>query len=328
VSGAGVVGRPCAERSIFGAAAGDAAIGEPPKRPLSAGRAVGWSPLALSPLTLDHHLVSGVARLAAALQRRAGLPTRPAGRRPPLSRITTSPKVWWMSMPVTRRIGAFLSVPTTGAAGRHDTCGSARAAQPGESQKRPSTNPSPKRIAYIGPPAPSCSRRLCRGGSQHTPPARKPTAGPWATITSYRLRTLSRALSPPSAIEPFAPRARCRSRPQNSWCLLWSGGLEKIAQTEWRKPVAARHRRRHVHRTASLNPTLQKAAPPDRASSAKVRHGARLASLRRCGPAPCKPFEGGEQHKALRRKHHQSGKHQIGLPAAVRHQHQIAQPAR
>ena len=57
--------------------------------------------------------------------------------------------------------------------GRHDTYGSARAAQPGESQRRPATNASSKLIQCNGLPAPSCSRSLCPGCSQHTPPAGK-----------------------------------------------------------------------------------------------------------------------------------------------------------
>lgn len=58
---------------------------------------------------------------------------------------------------------------TTGAAGRHDNYGSALSAQPGESQRRPATNPSSKLIVRDGLPAPSCSRCLCPGCSQHTP---------------------------------------------------------------------------------------------------------------------------------------------------------------
>jgi hypothetical protein len=89
-----------------------------------------------------------------------------------ISQITTSPKVRWMSMPMTRRIRASLIAMTTGAAGRHNTYGSARAAQPGESQRRPATNASSKLMMYIGLPAPSCSRSLCPGCSQHTPTAK------------------------------------------------------------------------------------------------------------------------------------------------------------
>jgi hypothetical protein len=83
-----------------------------------------------------------------------------------------------------------LSLPmTTGAAGRHDNYGSALSAQPGESQRRPATNPSSKLIVRDGlpplgssdfvagtlpaPPAPSCSRCLCPGCSQHTPQSEK-----------------------------------------------------------------------------------------------------------------------------------------------------------
>lgn len=60
-----------------------------------------------------------------------------------------------------------------GAAGRHDTYGSARAAQTGESQRRPATNASSKLIQCVGLPAPLCSRSLCPGCSQQTPPTEK-----------------------------------------------------------------------------------------------------------------------------------------------------------
>jgi hypothetical protein len=59
-----------------------------------------------------------------------------------------------------------------GSGGRHDTYGSAGAAQPGESPRRPATNASSKLIEYNGLPAPSCSRSLCPECSQHTPSAR------------------------------------------------------------------------------------------------------------------------------------------------------------
>ena len=61
-----------------------------------------------------------------------------------------------------------------GSGGRHDTYGFALSAQPGESQRRPATNPSSQLIVCIGLPAPSCSRCLCPGWSHHTPRPRKP----------------------------------------------------------------------------------------------------------------------------------------------------------
>jgi hypothetical protein len=65
---------------------------------------------------------------------------------------------------------SLLSLPiTTGAAGRHDNYGSALSAQPGESQRRPATNPSSKLIIRDGLPTPSCSRCLYPGCAQHTP---------------------------------------------------------------------------------------------------------------------------------------------------------------
>jgi hypothetical protein len=79
-----------------------------------------------------------------------------------------------MSMPTTRRIRASLPAVTTGSGGRHDTYGSARAAQPGESQRRPATNASSKLILCIGLPAPSCSRCLCPGWPHHTPRLKSP----------------------------------------------------------------------------------------------------------------------------------------------------------
>jgi hypothetical protein len=56
-----------------------------------------------------------------------------------------------------------------GSCGRHDNYGFALSAQPGESQRRPATNTSSQLIQCIGLPAPSCSRCLCPGCSQHTP---------------------------------------------------------------------------------------------------------------------------------------------------------------
>ena len=119
--------------------------------------------------------------------------TRPACRSTPFSQITTSPKVRWMSMPITRRIRASLSVPTTGAAGRHDTYGSARAAQPGELQRRPATNASSKLMDRSACPhlrAPGASVPDAR--SIRRPPE-EPTAETEAPLTSYRLRTFSSA---------------------------------------------------------------------------------------------------------------------------------------
>src|SRR5215471_21644001 len=78
--------------------------------------------------------------------------TRPSGLNLPSSQATTSAKVRWMSMPITR-----LTSPSCcrqkGSVGRHDTYGSALSAQPGESQRRPATNPSSRLIEFIGLPA-------------------------------------------------------------------------------------------------------------------------------------------------------------------------------
>ena len=42
----------------------------------------------------------------------------------------------------------------------------------GESQRRPAANASSKLTTHLGLPAPSCSRSLCPGCSQHTPTAK------------------------------------------------------------------------------------------------------------------------------------------------------------
>src|SRR6266511_1174303 len=78
-----------------------------------------------------------------------------------------------------------------GSGGRHDNYGSALAAQPGESQRRPATNTSSQLIVRIGLPAPSCSRCPCPGWSHHTPRSenRSRTSAP---TSSYRLPTPSR----------------------------------------------------------------------------------------------------------------------------------------
>jgi len=85
-------------------------------------------------------------------------------------------------------------------------------------------------------------------------------------------RTRSRACSPPSATEPCAPRARCRRRQPSSWSSPWSGrplknGASSTAQISCRASSKA-----SGSQTASLSPTPQKAAPPDRAPSPKIRH--------------------------------------------------------
>ena len=102
--------------------------------------------------------------------------TRPAWCRAPFSQITTSPKVRWMSMPMTRRIRASCGL-RGGSGGQHDTYGSALSAQPGESQRRPATNTSSQLIEWIGLPAPSCSRCLCPGWSHHRPNAEESGRG-------------------------------------------------------------------------------------------------------------------------------------------------------
>lgn len=61
-----------------------------------------------------------------------------------------------------------------GSGGQHDNYGFALPAQPGESQRRPATNTSSQLIEWIGRPAPSCSRCLCPGCSQHTSRSQKP----------------------------------------------------------------------------------------------------------------------------------------------------------
>src|SRR5918993_2790717 len=94
--------------------------------------------------------------------------TRPCWGSRPSSQNTTSAKVRWMSIPITR----FMRLPSVhghGSGGLHDNYGSALEAQPGGSQGRPATNTSSRLIVCIGFPklyAPSAPQP---GWSHHTP---------------------------------------------------------------------------------------------------------------------------------------------------------------
>ena len=77
---------------------------------------------------------------------------RPAGRSRPASQKTTSAKVRWMSMPITRCISCSSLLRFDGSSGRHDNYGSALTAQPGRSQGRPANNTSSRLIVQIGLP--------------------------------------------------------------------------------------------------------------------------------------------------------------------------------
>src|SRR4051794_30948633 len=99
--------------------------------------------------------------------------TRPCGRSRPSSHTTTSAKVRWMSIPITR----FMRLPSVrghGSGGRHDTYGSALAAQPGGSQGRPATNPSSWLILCIGLPTLRAPGAPQPGWSHHTPGSADP----------------------------------------------------------------------------------------------------------------------------------------------------------
>jgi hypothetical protein len=87
----------------------------------------------------------------------------------PFSQNTTSPKVRWTSMPITRRIRTSCQTHD-GGCGRHDSYGFALSAQPGESQRRPATNSSSRLIVCIGLPA------------LRAPGASVPMVAPYATM--------------------------------------------------------------------------------------------------------------------------------------------------
>src|ERR1019366_3273980 len=78
--------------------------------------------------------------------------TRPPDRSRPASQKTTSAKVRWMSMPITRCISCSSLLWFDGSSGPHDNYGSALTAQPGRSQGRPATNTSSRLIVQIGLP--------------------------------------------------------------------------------------------------------------------------------------------------------------------------------
>src|SRR4051794_3965903 len=99
--------------------------------------------------------------------------TRPCGRSRPSSQTTTSAKVRWMSIPITR----FTRLPSVrghGSGGRHDNYGSALAAQPGGSQGRPATNSSSRLIEWIGLPTLRAPGAPQPGWSHHTRGSRDP----------------------------------------------------------------------------------------------------------------------------------------------------------
>ena len=101
-----------------------------------------------------------------------------------------------------------------GSGGRHDNYGSALAAQPGESQRRPATNASSQLIVSDRPAHASCSRCPAPGWSHHTRRSsdHRRASAPRA---SYRLRTCSNACSSRSAgAEDHPQRLRREGRPE------------------------------------------------------------------------------------------------------------------
>ena len=95
--------------------------------------------------------------------------TRPACRNRPSSQITTSPKVRWMSIPITRRIPALLSI-TIRRERRGDTTTTDPRSRRNRASRRGGQLLTRARSSSfnIGLPAPSCSRCLCPGWSHHT----------------------------------------------------------------------------------------------------------------------------------------------------------------
>src|SRR6266540_2841292 len=95
-----------------------------------------------------------------------------------------------------------------GSGGRHDNYGSALAAQPGESQRRPATNTSSQLIVRIGMPAPSCSRCLCPGWSHQTPRSenRSRTSAPTSSYRLLKCQNIESVLEfspPPKNVDAF-----------------------------------------------------------------------------------------------------------------------------
>ena len=124
---------------------------------------------------LDDDLVRGLEALAEALQRRAGHldpPGVPQHAPFPDHHLPEGP----VDVDADSRVACAPPVQSDGSGGRHDTYGSARSAQPGEPQRRPATNASSKLVEWTGLPAPSYSRSLCPGCSQHTPQLREAAA--------------------------------------------------------------------------------------------------------------------------------------------------------
>src|SRR3954462_15413750 len=99
--------------------------------------------------------------------------TRPCCRSRPSSQTTTSARVRWMSIPITRLM-RLPSVRGRGSGGRHDNYGSALAARPGGSQGRPATNSSSRPVEWIGLPTLRAPGAPQPGWSHHTRGSRDP----------------------------------------------------------------------------------------------------------------------------------------------------------
>lgn len=79
----------------------------------------------------------------------------------------------------------LLSERNDGSGGRHDKYGFALTTQPGESQRRPATNTSSRRIVWIALPAPSCGD----GGTRRSQRMARPSWNPQPDIGTENLHT-------------------------------------------------------------------------------------------------------------------------------------------
>src|ERR1019366_4506190 len=174
--------------------------------------------------------------------------TRPPDRSRPASQKTTSAKVRWMSMPITRCISCSSLLWVDGSSGPHDNYGSALTAQPGRSQGRPATNTSSRLIVQIGLPTDVLPVPLVPDGhtirqDQSCPSRMSGHRDPHTGYQPHRKLVCDGA--PPNgalqrmSLEPDRARHDLQAR---------RGRREKLASPRWPQPVAENNSRCKVHR--------------------------------------------------------------------------------
>jgi len=100
------------------------------------------------------------------------------------------------------------AVVLIGAAGQHDTYGSALTAHPGESQGRPRTNASSQLTSGRRPAQSACPRRPCPGWSHHTPRGPGQTDVPLVIPGTNPLERLNKEIPVLHWCAPEGPRRR------------------------------------------------------------------------------------------------------------------------